>query len=427
MGKILTLEIAQKFLNDPDGESLGDYTSMDDAAAQALAQHKEILNLYSLTSLSDAAAQALTQHKGPLYLHGLTSLSDAAAQALGKHKGGLGLGGLTSLSEAAAQALAQHKGTLNLSGLTSLSEAAAQALGKHKGTLNLNGLTSLSDAAAQALAQLKGNLGLGGLTSLSDAAAQALAQHKGTLNLSGLTSLSEAAAQALGKHKGTLNLNGLTSLSDAAAQAVSSSHPLCLPRSIRPSGNAINPNDKRPFCLNCNKHVSPQMGMVQRQGPGALVDTPGPVDVFIKGDAEFVRKYCTECGSPLAEISYCPTCQQTVAAKVGEQWVGAARGGYAEVLDCTKCGKRLSGPSCFIATAAFGSPMAAEVMSLRQFRDDVLLHRAAGRTLVAVYYRISPPIAALVARFPSLAAIVRAALRPVINCLRRVRISHRRR
>jgi len=124
MSKMLTLEIAQKFLNRNflkqlfgGGENLMEYTSMDDAAAQALAQHEGDLGLSGLTSLSDAAAQALAQHKGGLYLDGLTNLSDAAAQALAKHEGGyLDLRGLTSLSDAAAQALAQHKGWLNLRG-----------------------------------------------------------------------------------------------------------------------------------------------------------------------------------------------------------------------------------------------------------------------------------------------------------------------
>jgi len=246
MSKQLTLEIAQKFLQDGTGD-LDTFTSIDDAAAQALAKHEGNLSLDGLTSLSDAALQALAQHKGSLYLNGLTSLSDAALQALAQHKGGtLSLNGLTSLSDAALQALAQHKGGLSLDGLTSLSDAAAQALAQHKrgglslkgltslsdaavqalaqhkrGGLSLKGLTSLSDAAVQALAQHEGNLWLDGLTSLSDAAVQALAQHKGRyLSLDGLTSLSEAAAQALAQHKQRLSLNGLTSLSDAAAKAL---------------------------------------------------------------------------------------------------------------------------------------------------------------------------------------------------------------
>jgi len=81
MSKILTLKIAEQFLD--KGYNLDHYTSMDDAAAQALAKHKGDLWLGGLTSLSDAAAQALAQHEGSLELRGLTSLSDAAAQALG--------------------------------------------------------------------------------------------------------------------------------------------------------------------------------------------------------------------------------------------------------------------------------------------------------------------------------------------------------
>jgi len=233
MSTQLTLTIAKKYLQD-DTEDLEKFTSIDDAAAQALAQCKGRLYLPGLTSLSAAAAQALAQHKGDLDLEGnegalslsgLTSLSDAAAQALAQYEGALSLSGLTSLSDAAVQALAQHKGRLTLSGLTSLSAAAAQALAQCKGTLYLDGLTSLSAAAAQALAQHKGRLYLDGLTSLSDAAAQALAQHKGGwrgwLYLNGLTSLSDAAAQALAQYKGgDLSLSGLTSLSDAAAQAL---------------------------------------------------------------------------------------------------------------------------------------------------------------------------------------------------------------
>jgi len=51
---------------------------------------------------------------------------------------------------------------------------------------------------------------------------------------------------------------------------------------------------------------------------------------------------------------------------------------------------------CFIATAAFGSPVDPHVMSLRRFRDTRLLTNLPGRLFVSFYYRVSPPIAAFI-------------------------------
>ena len=72
------------------------------------------------------------------------------------------------------------------------------------------------------------------------------------------------------------------------------------------------------------------------------------------------------------------------------------------------------GGSCFIATAAFGSPLAGEVQVLRQFRDHYLLRYGPGRLMVAGYYRVSPAMADSLRRHPAIRWAVRQALLPVV-------------
>ena len=65
---------------------------------------------------------------------------------------------------------------------------------------------------------------------------------------------------------------------------------------------------------------------------------------------------------------------------------------------------------CFIATAAYGTPTAEQINVLREFRDVVLLKSKAGSLFVALYYRLSPPIADFIAGNVILRALVRELL-----------------
>jgi len=71
-------------------------------------------------------------------------------------------------------------------------------------------------------------------------------------------------------------------------------------------------------------------------------------------------------------------------------------------------------PVCFIATAAFGTPMAKEIGILREFRNEYMLTNPVGEALVEFYYEVSPPIADFITEYPSLKPIVRTGLAPAV-------------
>ncbi len=69
---------------------------------------------------------------------------------------------------------------------------------------------------------------------------------------------------------------------------------------------------------------------------------------------------------------------------------------------------------CFVATAAYGAPMAEDIQVLRDFRDEYLLTNPLGQAVVGIYYRVSPPTAEFITEHPSLKPIVRAGLLPAL-------------
>jgi len=72
------------------------------------------------------------------------------------------------------------------------------------------------------------------------------------------------------------------------------------------------------------------------------------------------------------------------------------------------------GGGCFIATAAYGCPMAEEVVALQRLRDLCFSNNCFGKALVAAYYRHSPKLAGLISKSPLVRGAVRAALYPLV-------------
>lgn len=88
--------------------------------------------------------------------------------------------------------------------------------------------------------------------------------------------------------------------------------------------------------------------------------------------------------------------------------------------------KSSRGP-CFVASAAFaGEPDAVELWILRRYRDEFLRPSPAGRRLIALYYRHSPPFARLLGRSPASRAATRWLIVKVASRLKKDLNSSRR-
>jgi len=72
------------------------------------------------------------------------------------------------------------------------------------------------------------------------------------------------------------------------------------------------------------------------------------------------------------------------------------------------------GGGCFIATAAYGSPLSKQVIILKKFRDKYLLTNIPSRAFVRFYYNHSPKAADFIRNHVFLKILVRILLYPII-------------
>jgi len=121
--------------------------------------------------------------------------------------------------------------------------------------------------------------------------------------------------------------------------------------------------------------------------------------------------FCHYCGRAIGQtggrcvICHMPLCQQCLGASA-----------YGTIY----CPEHIRpAKACFIATAAYGTPMAIEVNSLRIFRDSKLMNKWIGRRFITTYYAISPPIANFIAEDDRMRAFTRRLLGPVVKIIKK--------
>lgn len=120
-------------------------------------------------------------------------------------------------------------------------------------------------------------------------------------------------------------------------------------------------------------------------------------------ESDFSAEACAVAGAQApAQVPQAPSNSESSAPSGNTDTAGAG-------------GRSSGGGGCFIATAAFGSPMHPYVASLRTFREAYLRPFAPGRAFIRWYERIGPPLAVWLNQHPDWKPVVRLALWPAVG------------
>lgn len=190
--KVLTKEIAKKFLKTDITNELDEFTAIDEEAAAALAKNAfRGLSLDGLTTLSPAAASAIgrtvvTEGEWNSMSLDALKLSPDIARHLAKYRGQQLCFGCKDISAEILKAFRAFKGQLWLGKVKRLDDAAASELAARAGGAYLDGLEGYTDspghvALARAMTRWHSTewMGLRGLERVAPAALQALCKYNG--------------------------------------------------------------------------------------------------------------------------------------------------------------------------------------------------------------------------------------------------------
>lgn len=73
---------------------------------------------------------------------------------------------------------------------------------------------------------------------------------------------------------------------------------------------------------------------------------------------------------------------------------------------------------CFVATAAFGTPLQYEIQLLRDYRDNKLRYTGSGRKFISTYYKVGPTVANFIRKYPVFQAPVRGMVKMIIRFMK---------
>ena len=157
-----------------------------------------------------------------------------------------------------------------------------------------------------------------------------------------------------------------------------------------------------------------QLALAQGEAAGELIN-PGWQDIDLAVASPFVAAWNTAL-VPDGDYELRAICAADASVVASFQTSSGQTSSGQTSSGQTSSGQSVEGGSsaCFIATAAYGSPLQAQVQVLRDFRDGYLMTHAIGRWAIAHYYRLSPPLATAMRQHNGLRTTVRLGLTPVV-------------